>query len=59
MTKQPEDRGMNDKSTNVQQQQGNKTGQTGQQQQSNPGQGQQGNTGAGQSGQSPHKGSNR
>jgi len=61
MTKQPEERDMDNKSTNVgQQQHGNtpndkagQTGQRGQQQQSQPGQGQQGHSqqGSGKGGQ--------
>lgn len=59
MTKEPEDRQMNPNPTNVQQQQGGKPGQTGQQQQSNTGTGQQGNTGTGKPAQPEHQGAKR
>jgi len=52
MTNQQQGRDPNDKSTNIGQQHGNdKSGQSGQQQQSHPGQGQQGNTGSNKPGQ--------
>ena len=62
MTNQPghgqSGQGLNDKSTNIGQQQVNdKSGKSGQQQQSHTGQGQQGNTGKGS--QQEHAGQNR